>query len=288
MKMLAFQQVDVFTAVPFKGNPVAVVLDGDAVSAAEMQSIAAWTNLSETTFVGAPTDERADYRLRIFSPRRELPFAGHPTVGSAHAVLRHGLKPKADGRLVQECGKGLVDIKIEGDRLLLALPEPQFREPSASQVAAVAAGLEVKTADIRRASIIDVGPVWFTVELPSADAVRALAPDMGKLAALHPIGITGVNVFGLHPRGAGADVEVRSFAPGDGVPEDPVCGSGNGCVAALVRRDGVLQGRDYVASQGRCLGRDGRVTIQFDTGTIWLGGHAVTCVEGMLHRCASR
>jgi PhzF family phenazine biosynthesis protein len=283
MKMLAFQQVDVFTAVPFKGNPVAVVLDGDAVSPAEMQSIAAWTNLSETTFVCAPTDERADYRLRIFTPRRELPFAGHPTIGSAHAVLRHGLKPKAEGRLVQECGKGLVDIKIDGERLLLALPEPQFREPSASQVAAVASGLGVTTADIQRASIIDVGPVWFTVELPSADAVGALAPDMGKLAALNPIGITGVNVFGLNPRGAGADVEVRSFAPGDGVPEDPVCGSGNGCVAALVRRDGVLQGRDYVASQGRCLGRDGRVTVQFDAGTIWLGGHAVTCVEGVLH-----
>ena len=284
MKMLAFQQVDVFTAVPFKGNPVAVVLDGDVVSTAEMQSIASWTNLSETTFVCAPTDERADYRLRIFTPRRELPFAGHPTIGSAHAVLRHGLKPKVDGRLVQECGKGLVDIKIDGERLLLALPEPQFREPSASQVAAVASGLGVKTADIQRASIIDVGPVWFTVELPSADAVCALAPDMGKLAAMNPIGITGVNVFGLHPRGAGADVEVRSFAPGDGVPEDPVCGSGNGCVAALVRRDGVLQARDYVASQGRCLGRDGRVTIQFDNGTIWLGGHAVTCVEGVLHR----
>jgi PhzF family phenazine biosynthesis protein len=283
MKMRAFQQVDVFTAVPFKGNPVAVVLDGDAVSPAEMQSIAAWTNLSETTFVCAPTDERADYRLRIFTPRRELPFAGHPTIGSAHAVLRHGLKPKVDGRLVQECGKGLVDIKIDGERLFLALPEPQFREPSTSQLAAVAAGLGVKTADVQRASIIDVGPVWFTVELPSADAVRALAPDMGKLAALNPIGITGVNVFGLHSQGAGADVEVRSFAPGDGVPEDPVCGSGNGCVAALVRRDGVLQARDYVASQGRCLGRDGRVTVQFDAGTIWLGGHAVTCVEGVLN-----
>jgi PhzF family phenazine biosynthesis protein len=282
MERLAFQQVDVFTAVPFKGNPVAVVLDGDAVSSAEMQSIAAWTNLSETTFVCAPTDERADYRLRIFTPRRELPFAGHPTIGSAHAVLRHGLKPKAAGRLVQECGKGLVDIKIDGERLLLALPEPQFREPTASQVSAVAEALAVKTTDVQRAAIIDVGPVWFTIQLPSADAVRGLTPDMGQLAALHPIGITGVNVFGRHPRGVGADVEVRSFAPGDGVPEDPVCGSGNGCVAALVRRDGVLQARAYVASQGRCLGRDGRVAVEFDAGTIWLGGQAVTCVEGAL------
>src|SRR5262245_4163324 len=283
MKTLAFQQVDVFTTVPFKGNPVAVVLDGDRVSAADMQSIAGWTNLSETTFVFAPTDERADYRLRIFTPKRELPFAGHPTIGSAHAVLRHGLKPKTAGRLVQECGKGLVDIKIEGERLFLALPEPRFREPDASQVAAVADGLGVKSAAIQRASIIDVGPVWFTLQLPSAGTVAALSPDMGKLAALSSIGITGVNVFGLHDVGAGADLEVRSFAPGEGVPEDPVCGSGNGCVAALVRRDRVLQARSYVAGQGRCLGRDGRVAVELDGSTIWLGGHAVTCVEGVLH-----
>ena len=282
MKTLAFQQVDVFTAVPFKGNPVAVVLDGDAVSSADMQSIAAWTNLSETTFVCTPTDQRADYRLRIFTPKRELPFAGHPTIGSAHAVLRHGLKPRAAGHLVQECGKGLVHIKIDGERLLLALPEPQFREPTPPQIAAVAEGLGVMTADIQRAAIIDVGPVWFTVQLASGDVVRALAPDMGKLAALNPIGITGVNVFGLYPGGGSADIEVRSFAPRDGIPEDPVCGSGNGCVAALVRRDGVLKAHAYVASQGRCLGRDGQVTVEFDGTTIWLGGHAVTCVEGVL------
>jgi len=282
MTTLAFQQVDVFTAVPFKGNPVAVVLDGDELSSAQMQSIAAWTNLSETTFVCTPTDQRADYRLRIFTPKRELPFAGHPTIGSAHAVLRHGLKPRTAGHLVQECAKGLVDIQIDGERLLLALPEPQFREATPPQVAAVAEGLGVRTADIQRAAIIDVGPVWFTVQLASGDVVGQLAPDMGKLAALNPIGITGVNVFGLYPPGERAAIEVRSFAPGDGVPEDPVCGSGNGCVAALIRRDGVLKTQTYVASQGRCLGRDGQVTVQFDGSTIWLGGHAVTCVEGVL------
>jgi PhzF family phenazine biosynthesis protein len=282
MKSLAFQQVDVFTAVPFKGNPVAVVLDGDTLSSEQMQSIAAWTNLSETTYVCAPADRRADYRLRIFTPRSELPFAGHPTIGSAHAVLRRGFKPQTTGRLVQECGKGLVDIKIDGERLLLALPEAQFREPSKSNLAAVADGLGVSAADVQRAAIIDVGPVWFTVQLASGDAVRALAPDMGKLAALNAIGITGVNVFGLYPAGEGADLEVRSFAPGDGIPEDPVCGSGNGCVAALVRRDGILRGRSYVASQGSCVGRDGRVAIEFDDDTIWLGGHAVTCIEGSL------
>src|SRR5205814_6686625 len=125
-----------------------------------------------------PTDRRADYRLPIFTPKRELPYAGHPTIGSAHAVLRHGLKPRAAGRLVQECGKGLVDIKIDGERLLLALPEPQFREPTLSQLAAVADALGVTATDIQRAAIIDVGPVWFTLQLPSGDVVRTLAPDM--------------------------------------------------------------------------------------------------------------
>jgi PhzF family phenazine biosynthesis protein len=282
MKKLAFRQVDVFTAVPLKGNPVAVVLDGDLVSSDQMQAIAAWTNLSETTFVCAPREQQADYRLRIFTPMRELPFAGHPTIGSAWALLRNGLKPQRAHRLVQECGKGLIDIKIDGERLFLALPEPQFREPTPAHLAALADGLNLITSDIQRAAIIDVGPVWFTIQLASGEAVRSLTPDMGKLAALNSIGITGVNVFGLYPSGFGADLEVRSFAPADGVPEDPVCGSGNGCVAALVRRDGILKMRTYVSSQGQCVGRDGQITVQFDDGTIWLGGHAVTCVEGFL------
>ena len=282
MKRLGFQQVDVFTTVPFKGNPVAVVLDGDGLTSDEMQSIASWTNLSETTFVCAPSDERADYRLRIFTPRRELPFAGHPTIGSAHALLRHGRKPRSPGRLVQQCARGLVDIRIDGARLLLALPTAQFREPLPAQLAAVADSLGVAARDIGCAAIVDVGPVWFTAQLPSAHSVTALTPDMGKLTALGAIGITGVNVFGLYPAGSGSALEVRSFAPGEGVPEDPVCGSGNGCVAALVRRDRLLPGSGYAASQGRCLGRDGRVAIEFDEDTIWLGGHSVTCIEGSL------
>ena len=283
MRSFAFRLVDVFTAVPFRGNPVAVVLDADPLSGEQMQSIAAWTNLSETTFVCEPTDQQADYRLRIFTPRRELPFAGHPTIGSAHAVLGRGHKPRTSGRLVQECGKGLVEIKVDGERLLLALPEPQFREPTKPDLAAAADALGITATGVQRAAIIDVGPVWFTIQLASGDAVRALLPDMGKLATLNAIGITGVNVFGLYLAGATTDLEVRSFAPGDGVPEDPVCGSGNGCVAALVRRDGILKTHSYVASQGRCVGRDGLVTIEFDDSTIWLGGHAVTCVEGVLH-----
>jgi PhzF family phenazine biosynthesis protein len=283
MTRVAFQQVDVFTAVPFKGNPVAVVLEGGALSTAQMQTIAGWTNLSETTFVCPPADSTADYRLRIFTPRAEIPFAGHPTIGSAHALLRHGLVPRRAGRLVQECGKGLVELRVEGERLFLALPPPAFRTPDASQRAQAAAALGIAASQIERAAIIDVGPVWFTVQIRDGAAVTKLQPDMAAIAALTREPVTGLNVFGFYANGDPAAVEVRSFAPAHGVPEDPVCGSGNGCVAALIQRDRLLGRSSYVASQGRCLNRDGRVEVRFaDDGTIWLGGHAVTCVDGTL------
>jgi PhzF family phenazine biosynthesis protein len=283
MHRRAFQQVDVFTTVPFKGNPVAVVFDGDGVSTEEAQAIARWTNLSETTFVCAPTHPDADYRLRIFSPRAELPFAGHPTIGSAHAVLRHGLKPRAPGRLVQECLKGLVPLRIDGDRILLALPACVHRAPTAEQLAAVAGALGIAASGILRASVVDVGPVWLTLHLADARAVIAVRPDMEQLAAAAGADVTGVTIFGLYPQGSAADVETRSFAPAHGVPEDPVCGSGNGCVAALLQRERLTTSSRYVAAQGRCLGRDGRVHVHYaEDGTIWLGGSAVTCVEGTL------
>jgi PhzF family phenazine biosynthesis protein len=282
-RRVAFQQVDVFTAVPFKGNPVAVVLEGDGLSTAQMQAIAGWTNLSETTFVGPPTDPAADYRLRIFTPRAEIPFAGHPTIGSAHAVLRQGREPRQAGRLVQECGKGLVDLRVDGDRLFLKLPAPAFREPTATERAQAAAALGLTAAEILNAAIIDVGPVWFTVQLRDGATVAKLEPDMAAIAALSRDPVTGLNVFGLYGDGGPADLEVRSFAPAHGVPEDPVCGSGNGCVAALVQREKLLARSSYVSSQGRRLQRDGRVEVRFaDDGVIWLGGHAVTCVEGTL------
>lgn len=282
-KLLPFKQVDVFTDVPFKGNPVAVVLDGDGLTTTQMQSIANWTNLSETTFVCAPTHPDADYRLRIFTPVSELLFAGHPTIGSAWAVLQHGLKPKTPGRLIQECGKGLIALRVAGQSLFFALPEPAFTAPGDAQLAAVATALGVAADEIILSSIVDVGAIWFTVQLPSAEKVFALAPDMASLTALGNDRFVGVNVFGLHPAGSAAAVEVRSFAPACGVPEDPVCGSGNGSVAAMVRRHRILTASAYVATQGRCLGRDGRVQVEFDAdGTIWLGGNAVTCVDGSI------
>ncbi|PYS33565.1 MAG: PhzF family phenazine biosynthesis protein [Acidobacteria bacterium] len=283
MKRIPFQQVDVFTAVPFKGNPVAVVLESDELSTAEMQAIANWTNLSETTFVGPPTEPAADYRLRIFTPRAEIPFAGHPTIGSAHAVLRRGRVPKRAGHLVQECKKGLIELLIESQRLFFRLPEPIFTSPDERQRADAAAALGVAATAIKRAAVIDVGVVWFTVQLRDGEMVTNLKPDMAAIAALSGSALTGLNVFGFHKDGRPTDVEVRSFAPADGIPEDPVCGSGNGCVAALIHRDKLLDRNSYIASQGRCLQRDGRVEVRFEDDAIWLGGHAVTCIEGTLN-----
>lgn len=282
-KLLPFKQVDVFTDVPFKGNPVAVVLDGDGLTTAQMQTIANWTNLSETTFVCAPAHVDADYHLRIFTPRRELPFAGHPTIGSAWAVLQHGLKPKTPGRLVQECCKGLIALRMVGQSLFFALPEPVLTAPDGAQLIAMTTALGVTANELILSSIVDVGAIWFTAQLRSAAKVIALEPDIAALAALGNDRYTGVTVFGLHPAGSAAAVEVRSFAPACGVPEDPVCGSGNGCVAAVIRRHRILTVSAYAAAQGRCLGRDGRVQVEFDAdGAIWLGGNAVTCVDGSI------
>lgn len=283
MSGIRFQQVDVFTSVPFKGNPVAVILDGNNISTVQMQAIANWTNLSETTFVVAPADPAADYRLRIFSPRTELPFAGHPTIGSAHALLRAGYIPKRDGVLIQECGKGLVDLRIDGDRLFLRLPEPVFTEPAPRQIKEAAAALGIPVSTIERAEIVDVGPIWFTLQLRDDHEVTNLNPDMAAIRALSSSLVSGLNIFNLSTDRGPADVEVRSFAPADGVDEDPVCGSGNGCVAAVIRRHKLLARTSYVASQGRCRQRDGRIEVRFDEGgSIWLGGKAITCIEGVL------
>jgi PhzF family phenazine biosynthesis protein len=276
--------VDVFSAVPFKGNPVAVVLDADSLSTEQMLAIANWTNLSETTFVCRPAHARADYRLRIFTPRSELPFAGHPTIGSAHAVLRHGLKPKTAGLLVQECGKGLVTLRIEAERLFLALPMPALSGVPAAKLLEFAGALGIAAESVRASAAVDVGVTWTILQLADAGAVRQLRPDLARVRAATPTGVAGVTVFGLAPTGVHPDIEVRSFAPAEGVPEDPVCGSGNGCVAALVRRERLIARPSYVASQGGSVGRDGRVEVRFgEDETIWLGGHAVTCVEGLLH-----
>jgi PhzF family phenazine biosynthesis protein len=276
-----FKQVDVFTRVPFRGNPVAVVLDSGNLEQGQMQQIARWTNLSETTFVLPPTSSAADYRLRIFTPRAELPFAGHPTIGSAHAVLEAGIAKPRQGRLVQECGAGNLALSVDGDTLWLESPPATHSPVNAADLSLLEKILERKPR--QEPFILNVGPRWLVAELANADAVDALLPDMADLAELSVrLEIGGVTVYGVAGDGK-SDIHVRSFAPAHGIPEDPVCGSGNISVAAYRRMAGqVAAGASYIARQGMQLGRDGQVSIRYEGGKIFLGGSAVTCVEGTL------
>lgn len=268
-----FRQVDVFTAVPYRGNPVAVVLDGAGLGDAEMQAFANWTNLSETTFVLPPADPAADYRVRIFTPKAELPFAGHPTLGTAHAVIEAGLATPTGGRLVQECAVGLVELTAAPDGLSFRLPRYALTELGDPE-ATTWINVPVKGA----AQAVDVGPVWLVAELASVTALEQMAHDPARLAAYYaPRGMTGATVFAVD----GERVVVRSFAPADGIPEDPVCGSGNGAVAAFRLAAGQIGSGDrYVASQGRQVGRDGSISIRTTDSDIHVGGQCVTCVEG--------
>jgi PhzF family phenazine biosynthesis protein len=289
MPALRFKQVDVFTERPFFGNPVAVVLDGDALDAGAMQRIAAWTNLSETTFVLRPSAPAADYRVRIFTPRSELPFAGHPTIGTAHAVLEAGLATEKP-ELRQECAAGVLRLAVEGAgrdrRIAVEAPPPALAPLPPDGTRAVEQALGARLAADAPGQIVSLGPRWLTVRLADAAAVRGLAPDLGAVSRLsRALGVTGITVFALEPDGR-HDVVVRSFAPADGVPEDPVCGSGNAAVGAWLDHAGVRlgEGGHYLASQGREVGRDGYVNVRIDATTrrVWIGGCAVTCVEGIL------
>jgi PhzF family phenazine biosynthesis protein len=285
--MHAYKQVDVFTSVPFQGNPVGVVLWADDLSSEQMQRIATWTELAETTFVLKPTISAADYRLRIFNPVYELPFAGHPTLGSAYAALKAGLVPRSPGRLVQECKVGLVDLQVSAleeaphSRVGLTMPSASFESVSESTTASLYEALG-RTLLITP-WLVDVGPRWLTVRLASADAVKQLAPDMEAVKRLSKeLRATGINVFGEHPAGSPAKYEVRSFTPASGVDEDPVCGSGNGCVAAYLLKQG-FPAENYVATQGCRVGRSGLVHIEYaPEGTIQLFGDCVVGIEGTI------
>lgn len=268
-----FRQVDVFTAVPYRGNPVAVVLDADGLDDAEMQAFANWTNLSETTFVLPPTDPAADYRVRIFTPQAELPFAGHPTLGTAHAVIEAGIARVKHGRLVQQCAVGLVELAVGAGRQSFRLPRYSLTDlPDPEATAWIGAGVK------GCARAVDVGPVWLVAELEGIAALENLAYDEARLATYYmPRGMTGATVFAAE----GERVVVRSFAPGDGIREDPVCGSGNGAVAAFRLVSGQVSAGDaYVTSQGRQVGRDGHVSIRIEGDAIHVGGDCVTCVTG--------
>ncbi|MDO9195088.1 PhzF family phenazine biosynthesis protein [Rhodoferax sp.] len=308
MKTRPFKQVDVFTAEPYLGNPLAVVLDGTGLSDFDMQHFAHWTNLSETTFVLPPSAQGAaagaDYRVRIFTPGAELPFAGHPTLGSCHAWLEAGGAPKAKDEIVQECQVGLVRIRRDGTRLAFAAPPLKRSNPSPALLAKVAAALGLKAHQIVAAQLLDNGPVWLGLLLDSPQTVLQLAPNHLELKNLRQkVGVAGMEpaqpattliarsnrearAFGPRaiepaaPSVGATELEVRAFAAPVGINEDPVTGSFNASLAQWLIADGFAPSR-YVATQGTCLGRNGQVHVACDaTGQVWVGGDSVTCIDG--------
>jgi PhzF family phenazine biosynthesis protein len=270
--MRRFSQVNVFSSEEYLGNPLAVVHDADGMGADEMQRFASWTNLSETTFLVAPTDARADYGLRIFTPSDELPFAGHPTIGSAHAWLEAGGTPQLEGEVVQECPAGLVRVR-RGERLAFEAPPVTREGPvTGEERDRLLRALRVADDEVVDARWIDNGPGWVGVLLRDAAAVLAVRPDWAAFGDLE------VGVVGPYPDGSECAAEVRAFCPGLGIVEDPVTGSLNASIGQWLAGDRLPA--SYVASQGTVLGRRGRVYVERDGGTVWVGGDATTMIGG--------
>ncbi|GAB3802509.1 PhzF family phenazine biosynthesis protein [Humibacter antri] len=265
-----------FGSEALRGNPVAVVVDADDLSEETMAAFARWTNLSETTFLLAPTDPAADYRLRIFTPGGELPFAGHPTLGSAHAWLQAGGVPARTGTVVQQCGVGLVELSRVGSTLSFAAP-PLARdgEVDADTVRQVVAALGIAADDVVSSQWVDNGPGWLAVLLRTPEQVLALKPDFAVRGELK------VGVVAPYPDGSDIRFEVRAFVPGLGVPEDPVTGSLNAGLAMWLIESGRAP-ENYVASQGTVLGRSGRVHVRHSDGRYWIGGRTRTVLEGVV------
>jgi PhzF family phenazine biosynthesis protein len=286
-----FKQVDVFTNLPFRGNPVAVVLEADGMSTEQMQQVANWTNLSETTFVVAVTEPGADYHVRIFTPQAELPFAGHPTIGTAHALLEAGLIEAKDGALVQQCRAGLVKLEVTQDQhgaqwIAFALPEAAITPLDAGEVDVLEQVLGVPLERQFPPCLVDVGPRWVVGQLRNAGDVLEARPDLVRMKA-HDVQAkyTGVVIFGEHLAGGpAAKIEIRAFAPAHGIDEDPVCGSGTGCVGAFIRHSGQIPhfGGEFLATQGAALGRAGVLRLALSEQAIQVGGNAVTCVDGTI------
>jgi len=274
MTIHRFSQLDVFTTEPLRGNPLAVVHDASGLTDDQMAAFARWTNLSETTFLLPPTDPRADYRVRIFTPGGELPFAGHPTLGSCHAWLAAGGAPRESSVVVQECGVGLVRVRRDGSRLAFAAPPLRRSGPvDASTRDQVLTTLKLPAAKLRDLQWIDNGPGWIGALLASADEVLALRPDFVAMGDLK------LGVAGRFPAGSDCLIEVRAFVPTLGVKEDPVTGSLNAGFA-LWLIDAGLAPASYVASQGAALGRSGRVHVDRVGGDTWIGGATTAVVDG--------
>ena len=274
-----FQQLDVFTDTPGLGNGLAVVLEAEGLDEPMMQRFARWTGLSETTFVLPPTDPAADYRVRIYTPGGELPFAGHPTLGTAHAWRRAGGVARNGGRIVQQCGIGLVDVRA-GSRLAFAAPPLRRSDPDPAQLAHVLQALGLRPEQVLAAQRLDNGPSWLGLWLDDASTVLALRPDHAALRAIgHKVGVAAAWSRSAHDAPP-VDVEVRAFAAPIGVDEDPVTGSLNASLAQWLQAEGLRPHHD-VAGQGRCLGRDGRVHLERDdAGVLWVGGDVADCVDG--------
>ncbi|APX02480.1 PhzF family phenazine biosynthesis protein [Arthrobacter sp. QXT-31] len=269
-----FSQVDVFAPGPQPGNPVAVVHNADDLSAEQMQSFANWTNLPETTFLLRPTRPEADYRLRIFTPASELPFAGHPTLGSAHAWLENGGQPHRPGELVQECEVGLVKISQTANEQFFEAPPLRHSGPLEPEVLEQAiTSLRITPEEVLDSNWVDNGPGWLGIRLASARAVLDLKPDFTAMGQLN------VGVIGAYGDGGPADFEVRGFLPGLAIPEDPVTGSLNAGLAQWLIGSGAAEG-NYTVSQGTALGRGGRLTITSEGDSIWVGGTSRTVVRG--------
>jgi PhzF family phenazine biosynthesis protein len=270
-----FSQVDVFTTGPGKGNPLAVVGGAETLTDAQMQSFANWTNLSETTFLLPPTDPEADYRVRIFTPSGELPFAGHPTLGTADVWLRGGGVPRTEGRIVQECAAGLVEIRNDGGRLAFAAPVLQRTgELPEENVQKICAALGLERSDVLRHQWAHNGPQWQALQLADAQAVLDVEPDYAALAPF------GVGLIGAYPPGGDVDFEVRGLMGFEAMPaEDPVTGSLNAALGQWLIGAG-LAPESYVARQGTRLGRDGRVYVSAAGGEIWVGGDVQAVIRG--------
>jgi PhzF family phenazine biosynthesis protein len=307
MKTRAFQQVDVFTDTAFLGNPLAVVLDGTGLSDAQMQAFARWTQLSETTFVLPPTTEGAaggaDYRVRIFTPGAELPFAGHPTLGTAHAWLAAGGQARQSSHLVQECGVGLVSLTSVDGRWAFAAPPLQRQPPAPALLAEVLAALGLQADEVLAAQDLNNGPHWLGLLINSVDSLLALEPDHAALKRLNTkVGVAAKREANANRTANGlirranrearafapstrmvndpTDLEVRAFAAPVGIAEDPVTGSLNASLAQWLMAEGHLP-HHYSARQGTALGRAGQVFLSKDAqGQVWVGGHVVGCVQG--------
>ncbi len=279
LKVRRFVQCDVFSPIPTQGNGLAVVIDADGMSDQQMQKFAAWTNLAETTFLLPPSDPMADYRVRIFTPAREMLFAGHPTLGSCATWLHSGGVPKTAGLVRQECGVGIVDVDVSQPGILaFAAPPTTIKEMSANKRNAIMSALAIPASAIRHTAELCNGPTWQFFELTTAEQVLAL--DASKVRWPE---FLGIGFIGPHPSGCECDYEVRMLAPSSGMSEDPITGSLNAAIAKWMQSQGRLES-PYLAAQGTSIGRVGRVTVRPDpSGTSWIGGQVHILIDGHLN-----